>query len=98
MDGVSVLEMSHSEVVSLIQGLPVDFRLVVARKREFVDEELPIATEADVEVESQPTEFERKGEKHHSVALVQDLMFKILGLFWNRNHSVVCPTFNFQFY
>jgi len=62
VDGVSVLEMSHSEVVSLIQALPMDFRLVVARKQEFVDEELPIATETETEMESQPTEFERQGE------------------------------------
>ena len=57
-----MLEMNHSDVVSLIQGLPVDFRLVVARKRELVDEDKPIATEADTEVNSEPTEFERQGE------------------------------------
>ena len=57
-----MLEMNHSDVVSLIQGLPLDFRLVVARKREIVDEDKPIAAEADTEVNSQPTEFERQGE------------------------------------
>ncbi|XP_073227363.1 multiple PDZ domain protein-like isoform X1 [Porites lutea] len=56
VNGESVLEMSHSDVVSLIQALPLDFRLVVARKRELVDEELPIATEAEGELESQPTQ------------------------------------------
>ena len=57
-----MLEMNHSDVVSLIQGLPVDFRLVVARKRELVDEDKPIATEADTEVNSEPTECDRQGE------------------------------------
>ena len=59
-----MLEMNHSDVVSLIQGLPVDFRLVVARKRELVDEDKPIATEADAEVNSEPTEFDRQGERY----------------------------------
>lgn len=62
MNGESVLEMSHSDVVSLIQGLPLDFRLVVARKRELVDQELPIATEAEGELESQPTQSAKQGE------------------------------------
>ena len=62
MDGVSVLEMSHSEVVSLIQGLPVNFRLVVARKRDFGDDELPATAEAGTEVDSQTGEFERQGD------------------------------------
>lgn len=62
VDGVSVLEMSHSEVVSLIQALPKDFRLVVARKRESVDEELPITTEDETEVESPPTQFQGQVE------------------------------------
>ena len=62
MKGDSVLEMSHSDVVSLIQALPLDFRLVVARKRELVDEELPIATEAEGELESQPTQSATQGE------------------------------------
>ena len=56
-----MLEMSHSEVVSLIQGLPIDFRLVVARKRDLLDGELPIAAEAETEVESEPNDFERQG-------------------------------------
>ncbi|KAK2556764.1 Multiple PDZ domain protein, partial [Acropora cervicornis] len=60
VDGVSVLEMSHSEVVSLIQGLPVNFRLVVARKRDFGDDELPATAEAGTEVDSQTGEFERQ--------------------------------------
>ena len=62
MNGESVLEMSHSDVVSLIQALPLDFRLVVARKRDFVDEELPIATEAEGDLESQPTQSAKQGE------------------------------------
>lgn len=60
MNGESVLEMSHSDVVSLIQALPLDFRLVVARK--LVDEELPIATEAEGGLESQPTQSVKQGE------------------------------------
>lgn len=62
MNGESVLEMSHSDVVSLIQALPLDFRLVVARKRELVNEELPIASEAEGELESQPTQSATQGE------------------------------------
>ena len=62
MNGESVLEMSHSDVVSLIQALPLDFRLVVARKRELIDGELPIATEAEGELESQPTQSAKQGE------------------------------------
>ena len=61
MNGVSVLELSHSEVVALIQGLPMDFRLVVARKRDLTEEEL-ITTEAELDVESQPNESGRPGE------------------------------------
>ena len=53
--------MSHSEVVSLIQGLPVNFRLVVARKRDFGDDELSATAEAGTEVDSQTGEFERHG-------------------------------------
>lgn len=54
--------MSHSEVVTLIQGLPKDFRLVVARKRESFYEEEPIMAEAEMEVETQPnTETEKQG-------------------------------------
>lgn len=60
VNGVSVLEMNHSDVVTLIQGLPVDFRLVVARKRDSADEEV-IAAETEMEVESQPNETEREG-------------------------------------
>lgn len=60
VNGISVLEMSHSEVVSLIQGLPIDFRLVVARKRDLVDhDELLVGTEVETELES---EFERQGD------------------------------------
>ena len=62
MNGETVLEMSHSDVVSLIQGLPLDFRLVVARKRELVDQELPIATEAEGELEIQPTQSAKQGK------------------------------------
>lgn len=64
VDGVSVLEMSHSDVVSLIQGLPIDFRLVVARKRDSADGELPIAVESETEVESQPSDFQRQGDHY----------------------------------
>ena len=60
VNGASVLELSHSEVVALIQGLPKDFRLVVARKREEVE---PITAEAEVDMESQPNETERPGER-----------------------------------
>ena len=52
--------MNHSDVVTLIQGLPVDFRLVVARNRDSADEEV-IAAETGMEVESQPNETEREG-------------------------------------
>ena len=52
--------MNHSDVVALIQGLPVDFRLVVARKREAADEEV-IAARTGTEVESQPVDTEREG-------------------------------------
>lgn len=62
VNGVSVLEMNHSEVVALIQGLPKDFRLVVARKREMIDGE-PITAEAEMEVESQLNESERQGAR-----------------------------------
>lgn len=55
MNSISVLELSHSEVVALIQGLPKDFRLVVARKRDLA--------EAEMDVESQPNESERPGER-----------------------------------
>ena len=62
VNGISVLEMSHSEVVSLIQGLPIDFRLVVARKRDLVDhDELLVGTEVETELES---EFERQGDNY----------------------------------
>ena len=60
VNGASVLELSHSEVVALIQGLPKDFRLVVARKREEVE---PITAEAEMDMESQPNETERPGER-----------------------------------
>jgi len=60
VNGASVLELSHSEVVALIQGLPMDFRLVVARKREEVE---PITAEVEMDVESQPNETERPGER-----------------------------------
>lgn len=62
MNSVNVLEMSHSEVVALIQGLPVDFRLVVARKRDLADDEA-ITAEAEMEVESQPVETGREGTR-----------------------------------
>ena len=62
MNGVSVLELSHSEVVVLIQGLPMDFRLVVARKRELTEGE-PITAEAELDMESQPNESVRPGER-----------------------------------
>ena len=52
--------MNHSDVVTLIQGLPVDFRLVVARNRDSADEEV-IAAETEMKVESQPNETEREG-------------------------------------
>ena len=54
--------MSHSEVVSLIQGLPVNFRLVVARKRDLIDDELSATAEARTEVDSQTGELERQGD------------------------------------
>lgn len=54
--------MNHSDVVTLIQGLPVDFRLVVARNRDSADEEV-IAAETGMEVESQPNETEREGTR-----------------------------------
>lgn len=38
INGTNVLELSHNEVVALIQDLPMNFRLVVARKREEDDE------------------------------------------------------------
>ena len=60
VNGASVLELSHSEVVALIQGLPKDFRLVVARKREEVE---PITAEVEMDTESQPNETERPGER-----------------------------------
>lgn len=61
VNGASVLELNHSEVVALIQGLPKDFRLVVARKREEVE---PITAEAEMDImESQPNETERPGER-----------------------------------
>jgi len=60
VNGASVLELSHSEVVALIQGLPMDFRLVVARKREEVE---PITAEVEMDMESQPNEIERPGER-----------------------------------
>ena len=60
VNGASVLELSHSEVVALIQGLPKDFRLVVARKREEVE---PITAEVELDTESQPNETERPGER-----------------------------------
>ena len=60
VNGASVLELSHSEVVALIQGLPKDFRLVVARKREEVE---PITAEVEMDMESQPNETERPGER-----------------------------------
>ena len=62
VNGVSVLELSHSEVVALIQGLPKDFRLVVARKCDVTEDE-PITAEAEMDVESQPNESERPGEQ-----------------------------------
>lgn len=62
MNGVSVLELSHSEVVALIQGLPMDFRLVVARKRELTEDE-PITAEAELDMESQPNESGSPGER-----------------------------------
>lgn len=60
VNGVSVLELSHSEVVALIQGLPMDFRLVVARKRDLTEDE-PITAEVEMDVKSQPNESERLG-------------------------------------
>ena len=60
VNGASVLELSHSEVVALIQGLPKDFQLVVARKREEVE---PITAEVELDTESQPNETERPGER-----------------------------------
>lgn len=62
VNSISVLELSHSEVVALIQGLPKDFRLVVARKRDLAEDE-PITAEAEMDVESQPNESERPGER-----------------------------------
>lgn len=62
MNGVSVLELSHSEVVALIQGLPMDFRLVVARKRDLTEDE-PITAEAELDMESPPNESWRPGER-----------------------------------
>ncbi|CAB3985310.1 Multiple PDZ domain [Paramuricea clavata] len=38
INGSNVLELSHNEVVSLIQALPLNFRLVVARKLDENDE------------------------------------------------------------
>lgn len=38
MNGVTVLDMGHSDVVTLIQALPVDFRLVVARRLDHHEE------------------------------------------------------------
>ena len=66
MNGASVLEMSHSEVVTLIQGLPKDFRLVVARKRELIDDE-PILAEAEMEVESPPNESDGQGMRGYNI-------------------------------
>ena len=80
MNGVSVLEMSHSEVVSLIQALPKDFRLVVARKREFVDEELPIATEDETEVESPPTQLQGQGKDTSPPQVLMLIIVYILNL------------------
>lgn len=68
VNGVSVLEMNHSDVVTLIQGLPVDFRLVVARKRDSADEEV-IAAETEMEVESQPNETEREDNPYEEIAI-----------------------------
>ncbi|XP_022779810.1 multiple PDZ domain protein-like isoform X3 [Stylophora pistillata] len=68
VNGVSVLEMNHSDVVALIQGLPVDFRLVVARKRESPDEEV-IAARTGTEVESQPVDTEREDNAYEQIAM-----------------------------
>ena len=61
VNGVRVLEMNHSDVVALIQALPVDFRLVVARKRELPEQRQPIVARAQDEMDNEPTDFERSG-------------------------------------
>ena len=80
MNGASVLELSHSEVVALIQGLPMDFRLVVARKRDLAEDE-PITAEAEMDVESQPNESEGPGERSFQS---HDFSPKVMCYFWRR--------------
>ncbi len=45
INGTNILELSHNEVVSLIQGLPLNFRLIVARKRDENDDIITVGQE-----------------------------------------------------
>lgn len=39
VNGIGVLDLGHNEVVTLIQSLPIHFRLVVARRKDNAEEE-----------------------------------------------------------
>ncbi|EDO33706.1 predicted protein [Nematostella vectensis] len=55
VNGVGVLDLGHNEVVTLIQSLPMEFRLVVARKKDYPEEPETSVTMSQSEVESLPT-------------------------------------------
>ena len=86
---MSVLELSHSEVVALIQGLPVDFRLVVARKRDLTEDE-PITAEAEMDVESQPNESDRPGLRTFPSEVLSPVCYLLLGLWWRGVCRALC--------
>ena len=52
MNGACVLEIGHNDVVHLIQSLPLDFRLVVARRPDGVQVEQPVTQEEQAEAAS----------------------------------------------
>ncbi|XP_031574464.1 multiple PDZ domain protein-like [Actinia tenebrosa] len=52
VNGIGVLDLGHNEVVTLIQSLPIHFRLVVARRRDDEEEPYEMVTTNQLESES----------------------------------------------